>query len=114
MKIKTEEAARHLEETEAAHLEVIKTKDDAYNALLREKDEVRAAFLKSDDYLDTLAKQIIPHWQQGVRIGIHQAVARYKDRDPSIVYFEPDYDDYCGEPDVDDSDEDNVASQEDP
>ena len=114
MRIKVEEAARLLKETETAHLEVVKTKDDGYLTLFREKDEVREAFLKSDDFLNMLAKQIIPHWQQGVRIVIRQAVAKYNDRDPPIEYFEPNYDDYCGEPDVEDSDEDNAADQENP
>ena len=61
-----------------------------------------------------LANQIIPHWQQGVRIGIRQAVAKYGDWDPSIEYFEPNYDDYYGEADVEDSDEDNTVNQEHP
>ena len=47
-----------------------------------------------------------------MRIGVRQAVKAFGDLDPKIAYFEPDYEDACGEPDIEDSDEE-VESKED-
>ena len=60
---------------------------------------------KSEDFKIKVGESILPHWQQGVRIGVRQAVKAYGGLDARIIYFEPDYEDACGEPDIEDSDE---------
>lgn len=90
-------------------LDLVKRDKDETEAKYKQTLQEKEDYLKSEDFKVRLGSEILPHWHQGMRIGVRQAVARFQGGDVPVEYFEPNYDDPCGEPDLADSDEDAGA-----
>ena len=82
------------------------------SARLKEKEDFVTHFPKSEVFKTEVARCIWPHWCRGMRVGVRQAIQKYQSEDHAMEYFEPQYNEDCGEPEIEDSDEEAEVETE--